>query len=728
MIGEIVKGFKITARLGKGGMGEVFAAEQQIIGTKVAIKLLLADVSSDTQQVQRFFNEGLAVSKIKHAGIVKIFDVGFHEARAFLIMELLEGESLAARIARTHRLTLAQVADAGKQIASVLAATHAAGVTHRDLKPDNIFLVADSELASGERVKVLDFGIAKTTLSAITGTGNSMGTPAYMAPEQWNDASKADGRADIYSLGCVVFEACCGRPPFVASSIGEACTKHLTEVPVRASTRAEVPPELDDLIARMLAKAPDDRPTLKEIGDVLGTMSTVEPTGLDATLLPGESPARSLGFAASRAPITTLGSAAGSVVVTALTTPPRRKPGLIAAGVVVAVAAVGAGVYALASRTAPASPPATPPTLVAAVAPVVETAHAPLVTLELHDGARFSAHYRNEFLRWSPAPKAGSDVVEIERLDASGSRAAVQPLAKLTVPEGADYLGMPWDALERSPGRYRVRVVRAGSPSPWVGFSYFASALDRLRAEHELRVGVEKVQHKPFVYWDPVAGEYRGFDVELLRKIATTIDPAATVKPVPSDWEALVPPVGFPETESPPFDVVASAVSVTADRCQRFSFSHPYLRTGQRLIRACGKKPAGASVVGVQRNTTSEAQGTALAKSSRNITVRPYDSNDRVFDALKRRQVDAILVDDLLGAAGAEMQSKPPEWCFDGPRLSDEDYGILMPTREVELAAEIDRAVDTLTTSGALATLARAHGLPDAALAVGSGCPKPPLR
>ena len=346
MIGETIKDFKITARLGKGGMGEVWVAEQQIIKTKVAIKLLLADVSNDTQQVQRFFNEALAVAKIKHAGIVKIFDVGHQAGRAFLIMELLEGETLASRIARAWRLSLGQVADVGKQIASVLQATHAAGVTHRDLKPDNIFLVPDAELASEERVKILDFGIAKlstSVTSGLTATGNSMGTPSYMAPEQWNDAAKADGRADVYALGCVVFEMLCGRPPFVVGSIGEACSKHLAETPVRASSIVgELPSELDELIARMLAKQPDERPSLKEIGAVFGAIAASQPKPLDATMQATGMP---VAHATPVSPDTTLGGSAASATVD----PRPRRTGLFAA--IGAVAVLGAsGVAVVVTR------------------------------------------------------------------------------------------------------------------------------------------------------------------------------------------------------------------------------------------------------------------------------------------------------------------------------------------------------------------------------------------
>jgi tRNA A-37 threonylcarbamoyl transferase component Bud32 len=281
MFGEVIKGFEVIRRLGKGGMGEVWVAEQQIIKTKVAIKFLLPELSHDQELVSRFFNEAIAVSRIKHAGIVKIADVGFHKGAAFLIMELLEGEPLGARIRRVGRFSLEEVRDIGWQLASVLGATHAAGITHRDLKPDNIFVVPDDELSCGERVKILDFGLAKLgSAVGITGSGTTMGTPSHMAPELWRDAASAAAPADVYAVGCILFEMCCGRPPFVVSSIAEAYAKHVHEAPPRARALApEVPAELDDVIARALAKQPAGRPTPAELQQVLAALSVAQPTG-----------------------------------------------------------------------------------------------------------------------------------------------------------------------------------------------------------------------------------------------------------------------------------------------------------------------------------------------------------------------------------------------------------------------------------------------------------------
>ncbi|MEO8707258.1 MAG: serine/threonine-protein kinase, partial [Kofleriaceae bacterium] len=294
-IGETVGNFEIISLLGAGGMGQVYLAQQKSIKTKVAIKVLQTDISTKQSHIQRFFNEAVAVSQIHHAGIVKIFDVGFHTSgEAYLVMEYLQGETLTSRIAAKTRLPLGAVADFGRQIASVLDATHQANITHRDLKPDNIFLIRDNELANGERVKVLDFGIAKLVKpegapesTRMTGMGlGSVGTPNYMSPEQWHSLAEADWRTDAYAFGCVAFEMTCGRPPFIGVSMADVCAQHLGEPPpVPSSLVPGVPRALDDLILRLLEKEPDGRPTMREamqvftdLGKTEGiTLSTVPP-------------------------------------------------------------------------------------------------------------------------------------------------------------------------------------------------------------------------------------------------------------------------------------------------------------------------------------------------------------------------------------------------------------------------------------------------------------------
>jgi serine/threonine-protein kinase len=293
MIGEVVGSYRVTGKLGEGGMGAVYSAEHQLIGRKAAIKILLPETSRDEVVVNRFFNEARATALIQHAGLVDIFDFGYlPDGCAYIAMELLEGESLASRIGRGPMGALLVVAIA-RQLAAALGAAHDKGIIHRDLKPDNIFLVPDEQLACGLRVKVLDFGIAKLTHFDVAGpslktrTGAVMGTPIYMSPEQCRNAAEVDARSDVYALGCVLFEMLTGRPPFMPESLAELLAAHLYETPAAPSTRASgVPAPLDALVLAMLAKRPDDRPaSMAIVKQQLDRLDPARQSGSDALSL-----------------------------------------------------------------------------------------------------------------------------------------------------------------------------------------------------------------------------------------------------------------------------------------------------------------------------------------------------------------------------------------------------------------------------------------------------------
>ncbi len=387
MIGQVIGNFRVVALLGRGGMGEVFVAEHVGIATRVAVKVLLPEISTNTDHVHRLFNEARIVGRIKHAGIARIFDVGFHAEQAYLVMELLEGESLAARIRRTGGLAPVELADIGRQIASVLAATHAAGVTHRDLKPDNIYLVPDAELGRGERVKVLDFGIAKLSGGSGPRTIGTMGTPAYMAPEQWGNSACVDWRADAYSLGCVLFEMATSRPPFSSATIAEAYTQHTQTAPPSPRTTApQLPREIEALVMQLLAKDPAARgSSMTEIALRLepwcGYDSPARGTGPYTAITASSAP-----HGWSRSP-TTLGGSAGELA------PVRRRGAAFATvlgivGAVLAIAVVGLTMREPAGSTAASAPP--PPSVTAVAQPTagsppkasVAAPAAPVVTTE----------------------------------------------------------------------------------------------------------------------------------------------------------------------------------------------------------------------------------------------------------------------------------------------------------------------------------------------------------
>jgi serine/threonine protein kinase len=260
-------------------MGMVFLGEHMLLGRRAAIKTLLPTVAVNREIVERFFNEARATSAISDPGVIQVFDFGYHvDGTAYIVMELLEGEALSARIERLGKLSLADALRIARQIAGSLAAAHARGIVHRDLKPENIFMVADAETQGGERSKILDFGICKLGAgdsdATVTQSGAMIGTPCYMSPEQCRGAGGVDHRADIYAFGCLVFYMLTGRPPFDADAPGELIVAHLQAEPVPPSAYvAELPPEIDTFLLRCLAKSPDERyQSMAEIQLMIGEL------------------------------------------------------------------------------------------------------------------------------------------------------------------------------------------------------------------------------------------------------------------------------------------------------------------------------------------------------------------------------------------------------------------------------------------------------------------------
>jgi len=261
VLGQLLGNYRVVEQLGEGGMGVVYVGRHEALGHRVVVKVLRHELSHNAAMVQRFFTEAQAATAVRNPGIVQVFDFGTAaDGRAYLVMELLEGQTLAERMSQ-QPLDHSTCCRIGRQVAKALQAAHERGITHRDLKPENLFLVPDDEVIGGERVKVLDFGIAKLTSDAEPGartrTGAVMGTPLYMSPEQCRGSGTVDARTDIYSLGCILFELACGRPPFVADGVGEIMGAHLHVAPPHPRELApNVPPPLASLIVAMLAKQP----------------------------------------------------------------------------------------------------------------------------------------------------------------------------------------------------------------------------------------------------------------------------------------------------------------------------------------------------------------------------------------------------------------------------------------------------------------------------------------
>jgi eukaryotic-like serine/threonine-protein kinase len=264
VIGSVFESYRVLSKLGGGGMGEVYVAEHTGFGKHVAIKVLRPEYAANPEILQRFYNEARAVTLVGHEAIVNVEHFGKQPSGApFLAMELLRGESLGEHLRRKRRLAPELVAFLGWLIAEPVGAAHARGIIHRDLKPDNVFLVAERLSPFGMRVKILDFGIAKLLEeggSASTRPQLMVGTPTYMSPEQCRGAGGVDQRSDVYSLGCILYEAVTGRAPFVVEGKGALLSAHMHLEP-QPPTRVEpsVPRPLEAIILRMLAKERDAR-------------------------------------------------------------------------------------------------------------------------------------------------------------------------------------------------------------------------------------------------------------------------------------------------------------------------------------------------------------------------------------------------------------------------------------------------------------------------------------
>jgi eukaryotic-like serine/threonine-protein kinase len=264
MEGAQVGAYRVVRKLGAGGMGTVWLAEHATLRRRAAIKLLHPEHSRSLEVVTRFFNEARAVATVSDPGIVRLFGLGHHrDGRAYVAMEMLDGEPLDRRLARRGALALPEALRIVRQVASTLGAAHARGIVHRNLKPANVFLVRDRTAAGGERARVLDFGIPKLLgerPSARELPEAARGALLYMSPEQCGGTSRVDRRSDVYALGCLLFTLVVGHPPFGSEGGDDVILRHLRDpAPAPSRLRPEIPPEIDRIVLRCLAKEPASR-------------------------------------------------------------------------------------------------------------------------------------------------------------------------------------------------------------------------------------------------------------------------------------------------------------------------------------------------------------------------------------------------------------------------------------------------------------------------------------
>jgi len=261
-------------------MGTVYEAIHEAIERRVAIKILHPQLAASTDTVRRFFNEAKAANRIDHPAIVQVQDCGqLPDGTSFIVMEFLRGETLGRRLRRpsTRRL-LAQNLRLMAQVAEALAAAHAAGIIHRDMKPDNVMVVGEPSSSSGERVKILDFGIAKLRDAGANGQTQTrdglLGTPTYMSPEQCNGASTIDSKTDVYSVGVMLYRIVAKRPPFMAEGTGAVIAMHLMQEPPPLKDLAPwVQPELAAFIHSLLIKDRELRPSMPQVAATLANLA-----------------------------------------------------------------------------------------------------------------------------------------------------------------------------------------------------------------------------------------------------------------------------------------------------------------------------------------------------------------------------------------------------------------------------------------------------------------------
>lgn len=398
--GEMFAGkFRLERQLASGGMGFVWRAWDTQLEIPVAIKVMADAMVDSPGYVARFQLEAKAAAQIRSPHVVNIYEHGVHERLPYIVMELLEGETLNDRLRRQRRLSLPATARILRDICKALHRAHELGIVHRDLKPANVFLARDVD---DDIVKVLDFGIAKLTQGGgggfVTATGELMGTPHYMSPEHIQASKHVDHRADLWSLGIIAFRALTGHLPY-NGGIYEVTSQILTgPVPVASALAPDLPPAVDAFFARALARDIRDRfQSARELSEALNKLanegappepgSPTKPPGVGPDELPtvalarpsGEPPAPPAEEAApiSASSVSTVlltdrpskdalsGAPSGVAPSAALddTIPPFRpkRSGVTAAIVVVLFIAVAAGLWAILSAgDAPHPPPATP--------------------------------------------------------------------------------------------------------------------------------------------------------------------------------------------------------------------------------------------------------------------------------------------------------------------------------------------------------------------------------
>jgi len=261
MVGDELAGYRLRGVLGRGGMGVVFEAENPRLGSAVALKVLAPELAEDDVFRARFLKESRVAASLNHPNVIPIYDMGAHEDLLYISMRYVAGADLRAVLKATQVLAPEQALLLCGQVGRALDAAHRQGLVHRDVKPGNMLVEHGADEEDPDHIYLTDFGITKhaASRSGLTATGQFMGTIDYIAPEQIQGRS-VDGRADIYSLGCVLYECLTGRVPFAKDVDAAVIWAHVEEMPTTPSSlRPTLPHDIDQVIGRALAKDPGDR-------------------------------------------------------------------------------------------------------------------------------------------------------------------------------------------------------------------------------------------------------------------------------------------------------------------------------------------------------------------------------------------------------------------------------------------------------------------------------------
>ena len=364
--------YELTSRIAGGGMGEVWAARDRVLGREVAVKLLRGEHAGDATFLARFRTEARHAASLSHPGIASVYDYGEDDGAAFLVMELVPGEPLSARLRRDGALAPALAVPLLQQAATALAVAHATGLVHRDVKPANLMITPD------QQVKVTDFGIARLgDDEPITATGEVMGTAQYLSPEQAL-GQPATPASDIYSLGVVAYEALAGRRPFEADSAVAVAMAHVQREP--GPLPATVPAALAAVVAQAMAKDPAQRPaSAAAFGQALGSALAASP-GQDVTQVLAPVPAAPGSSApvdrtAVLRPVAVGAAGLGAAGVRDDRTPPRQRGRGALVLALLAVLAAAAVAVALLSQSGDPNPSGStsPPTTSAPSTPAPTT-------------------------------------------------------------------------------------------------------------------------------------------------------------------------------------------------------------------------------------------------------------------------------------------------------------------------------------------------------------------